>query len=110
ATPGVAREANVEALLLQRGHLVEAENGVRGLAAAARPEELARNELHLPVNPGNADPVISHCTDRPCDVGAVPEVVHAAGHASIVHASEAVCAVQVALEVGVCEINTRVDY
>ena len=109
AAPGIAGEADVQASLLQSLDVLEAEDGVRGVAAPVRTQELARNEFDLPVEPRDADSVVGDRADRSGAVGAVPEVVRSPGRATVVHAGPAVRAVQVALEVRVREIDSRID-
>src|SRR5262249_38854679 len=56
--------------------VVQGADGVAHVPAARGVEELEGHELCVPVDPGDADPVVADGPDRPGDVGAVAVVVH----------------------------------
>ncbi len=113
APPRVVRDPNVDALLLERGDPVERQHRVRDGTAALGIEELDRHQLYSPIDPGHADSVAGHRTDRSRDVRSVPEVVGPSADALATHARESVRSVRVRPQVGakvrVREIDPRVD-
>ena len=78
-SPTVVGRHDVHALVLQRLHVVQALDGARGVAVCAAADELAGQQLDVPVHPHHPDAVVADGADGAGDVGAVVLVVHGVG-------------------------------
>ena len=114
ATPGVAGDPNVEALLLQSENLIEAQYGVGNVSISVDIEKFAREELRAPIDSGHPLTVIGGGANGSRHVRAMSIIILSPGHARSVQARETVGAIsrvhpQIALQIRVRVIDPRVD-
>jgi hypothetical protein len=76
AAPRIVGRHDIHAPIPERGHVVEAGDRVRGGTVARLREELAGQQLDVPRDARDAEPVVPHRADDAGDVGAVALVVH----------------------------------
>ena len=111
--PRIVGDPDVDPLILEARHQLEREQRVGDISAAVGAEELDREELDPPVDPGDAGRVAGDGTDGAGHVRAMAIVVLPAQDTRAIHARVAVrpgrVGVEVAREVGVSEVDAAVD-